>query len=378
MSHRNTVFTREPVVNRRRAITANRLIAHSPDIASVVEALNGLNEIWPVRHSVFISLERLVPTSELLEWQAPDNALIEIPFPALEHPRVMELLTQLQNGSARTCLTWWRNQGATAAEPWRFVIADIRRQASADQAPGVPLAWGLANQTAFDDAIAQGFEGATGWFFLHSTYSSKSLTPAQLQVIQLLNMVRNDADIRDIELLLKQDVTISYKLLRYINSAGFGLMCEVQSFRHAVSILGYAALNKWLSLLLVTTSDHPDAPALMQTAIVRGHFMEQLGASWLDKSHLDNLFITGAFSLLPLLVGASMEKIIEAMTLPESIVDALLHNKGEYAPLLRLACLTEGFDGTELVTQSAALQLTPEQINQALFSALGFADKLIS
>lgn len=378
MTHRSTIFTREPVVNRRRAITANRLVAHGPDIASVVEALNGLHKTWPDHHSMFISLGRLVPTPELLEWQAPPNALIEIPQPTLQHPHVTNLLAQLRDGNTGTCLTWWRKQSAATEESWRFVIADVRRQPTADQAPGVPIAWGLADQAAFDNAISQGYEGAAGWFFLHGTPPGKNLAPAQLQVIQLLDMVRNDADIRDIEQLLKQDVTISYKLLRYINSAGFGLMCEVQSFRHAVSILGYAALNKWLSLLLVTSSNHPDAPALMQTAIVRGHFMEQLGANWLDRSHLDNLFITGAFSLLPLLAGTRMDEILAAMTLPESIVDALLHDKGEYAPLLRLACLTEGFDGTELATQSAALQLTPEQINQALVSALGFADQLIA
>src|SRR5690606_40094888 len=126
----------------------------------------------------------------------------------------------------------------------------------------------------------------------------------------------------------------------------------------------------------VTASRDPAAPALMQTAIVRGRFMEQLGTAWLDESHLDNLFITGAFSQLPLLTGTRMEEIVEAMTLPEGICDALLHDSGEYAPLLRLARLTEGFDGTALAAQSAELQLTPEQVNAALLSALGFADSI--
>ncbi|AUN93934.1 EAL and HDOD domain-containing protein [Pseudazoarcus pumilus] len=372
-----TIFTREPVVNRKRAITANRLIAHGPDVASVVEALNALGEVWPTQHPVFISLERLVPTPDLMQWRPPDNAMIEIPAQTLGHPRTAELLAELAEAGIHTCLAWWRADTVEPAQAnWRFTITDARKQPSASGAPGVPLAWGLADIQAFQGAMQQGFEGASGWFFLHGNPPPKALTPAHGQIVRLLNMVRNGADIKDIERLLKQDVAISYKLLRYINSAGFGLMCEIQSFRHAVSILGYDALNKWLSLLLVTASRDPAAPALMQTAIVRGRFMEQLGTAWLDESHLDNLFITGAFSQLPLLTGTRMEEIVEAMTLPEGICDALLHDRGEYAPLLRLARLTEGFDGTALAAQSAELQLTPEQVNAALLSALGFADSL--
>jgi hypothetical protein len=374
-----TIFTREPVVNRRRAITANRLIAHGPDVASVVEALNALGDEWPTHHPVFISLARLVPTPDLMQWQPPPNAMIEIPAQTLSHPRTAELLSELDAAGIQTCLAWWRTDTTVPPEGhWRFAISDVRKQASAAGAPGVPLAWGLADLPAFQEAMQKGYEGASGWFFLHGNPPPKALSPAHGQIVRLLNMVRHNADIKDIERLLKQDVAISYKLLRYINSAGFGLMCEIQSFRHAVSILGYDALNKWLSLLLVTASRDAGAPALMQTAIVRGRLMERLGTVWLDESHHDNLFITGAFSLLPLLTGARMDEIVEAMTLPEGICDALLHDAGEYAPLLRIARLTEGFDGSALAEQCAELQLTPEQVNAALVTALGFADSLTS
>lgn len=372
-----TIFTREPVVNRKRAITANRLIAHAPDVASVVEALNALQDVWPTQYPVFVSLARLVPTPDLMDWQAPANAMVEIPAQAINHPRTLELLGTLQGAGVQTCLAWYSpDVAAPSGTDWRFVISDARKHATPGNPPGVPLAWGLSDLAAFQTAVQQGYEGASGWFFLRGHPAPKALSPAQGQIVQLLNLVRANADIGKIEQILKQDVAISYKLLRYINSAGFGLMVEIQSFRHAVSILGYDALNKWLSLLLVTASRDPSAPALMQTAIVRGRFMEILGASWLDSSHHDNLFITGAFSLLPLLTGASMAELIEAMSLPEGIVDALLYDSGEYAPLLRLAHLTEGFDGAALGKQVEELQLRPEQVNAALLSALSFADAL--
>ena len=70
------LLTREPVVNRNRAITANRLIAHAPSLADVVEGLKQFEEEWPRHHSVFLSLGKLVPTVDLLEWTMPDNLMV--------------------------------------------------------------------------------------------------------------------------------------------------------------------------------------------------------------------------------------------------------------------------------------------------------------
>jgi EAL and modified HD-GYP domain-containing signal transduction protein len=370
-----TILTREPVVNKKRAITANRLIAHAPNIASVVETLNSLGDIWPTHHTVFISLARLVPTPELMKWQAPSNAMIEIPAQALAHPQTQALLPLLREAGISMCLSWYAPGVSLPPEcDWRFVLMDPRKQGSAPHSPGIGLAWGLADVGAFQEAVKSGYDGASGWFFLHGNPPAKELTPGHAQLVRLLNLVRNNADIKEIEGLLKQDVAISYKLLRYINSAGFGLMCEIQSFRHAVSILGYDALNKWLSLLLVTASRDPGAPAMMQTSIARGRFMELVGASYFDKSEHDNLFITGAFSLLPILLGASMQSILEEMHLPDSVTDALLHGEGGFAPFLRLAQATESFDGATLRSLAEELQLPAEQVNRHLVTALAFAD----
>ncbi|HRP74778.1 MAG TPA: HDOD domain-containing protein [Rhodocyclaceae bacterium] len=378
MNH-TTILTREPVVNKKRAITANRIMAHGPNIASVVETLNGLAEIWPTHHTVFVSLARLVPTPELMNWEVPANAMIEIPAQALAHAQTRALLPQLKDAGISTCLSWFSPGVELPLDAdWRFVLMDVRKHPTPAGSPGIPLAWSLTDIEAFQNAVKAGYDGASGWFFLQGNPPPKALAPAHAQIVRLLNLVRNNADIREIEALLKQDVAISYKLLRYINSAGFGLMCEIQSFRHAVSILGYSNLNKWLSLLLVTASRDPGAPAMMQTSIARGRFMEEVGADFFDKSEYDNLFITGAFSVLPILLGTSMQSVLDEMHLPEGVSDALLHGEGEYAPFLKLARMSESFDCAGLQKQAAELQLTPEKINRALLVGLGFADSFQS
>jgi len=371
------LITREPVVNKKRAITANRLIAHGPNVAAIAETLNAANVHWPEQYPVFLSLSRLVPSPDLMNWQIPSNVLVEIPAQTLQHPWTQALLPLLQEAGIGVCLTWYTHEAALPPDvDWRFILIDGRKYPTPSGAPGLSLAWGLPDVDAFNQAIANGYDGASGWFFLHDEPSSKELAPNHAQIIRLLNLVRRNGEIREIENVLKQDVALSYKLLRYINSPGFGLMVEIQSFRHAVTILGYDKLNKWLSLLLVTASRDPGAPSMMQTAITRGRFMEQIGVYFFDDTCCENLFITGAFSMLSILLGASMRAILKEMSLPEPISDALLFDEGDYAPILRLARACESFESNALTKAANALQLTPEQINQAQLVALGFADSL--
>lgn len=373
------LISREPVLNRSRAITATRLIVQAPPgpgaCAQIAGELNRLAEAWPAARTVFVSLGGVTPDAGLLDWQVPQNAMIEIPAGALANPATLELMQQLQQAGVSMCLDGY-SAGMTlpAGADFRFILADAA--AGIAGAPGLLLAKGLADSAQFDTCIHKGFGGAAGWFFLKGVTPAKKLNPNQAQTIRLLNLVRANADIKEIEAALKQDVALSVKLLRYINSAGFGLTVEIQSFRHAVTMLGYDKLNKWLSLLLVTSSKDAAAPALMQAAIARGRFMELTAAGYVDKNELDNLFITGAFSLLDILLGVLMETALADMHLPDTINDALISGSGPYAPFLALAQASEQADYARYAAQAAELQLDPTTVNHAQLEALSFADSL--
>lgn len=373
------LISREPVLNRSRAITATRLVVHAMPgpgaCAQIAGELNRLAGVWPAARTVFVSLGGVTPDTGLLDWQVPQNAMIEIPAAALGHPATLELVQRLQRAGVSLCLDGY-SAGMTlpAGADFRFILADVT--ANIAGAPGLLLAKGLADNAQFDACLHKGFGGAAGWFFLKGVTPAKKLNPGQAQTIRLLNLVRANADIKEIEAALKQDVALSVKLLRYINSAGFGLTVEIQSFRHAVTMLGYDKLNKWLSLLLVTSSKDAAAPALMQAAIARGRFMELTAAGYVDKNELDNLFITGAFSLLDILLGVLMETALADMHLPDTINDALISGSGPYAPFLALAQASEQADYTRFSARAAELQLDAEAVNHAQFEALAFADSL--
>ncbi|MFD2272983.1 HDOD domain-containing protein [Undibacterium arcticum] len=87
--------------------------------------------------------------------------------------------------------------------------------------------------------------------------------------------------------MLKRDATLSYRLLRYINSAGFGLGREIQSLRQALAMLGYQPLYRWLSLLLATASTTGYSPVLLETAVIRGRLTELLGQAFLPRGEAE-------------------------------------------------------------------------------------------
>ncbi|MGD3542157.1 HDOD domain-containing protein, partial [Xanthomonas citri pv. citri] len=141
--------------------------------------------------------------------------------------------------------------------------------------------------------------------------TARGLNPAQAIILQLMQMVKENADLAQIEAALKRDPTLSYKLLRFINSAGFGAGREVQSMRQALTLLGYSPLPRWLTLLLATASTTGYSPVLLETAVVRGRLAELLARDTLGKSEAEQVFVAGMFSLLDRLLGMTMAEVLE-------------------------------------------------------------------
>lgn len=235
----------------------------------------------------------------------------------------------------------------------------------------------VSGWTEFDACAALGLAG----FFGNLCAMPRSLPPAtkmgsqSVLILQLMKMVQEYADIRELEKVFRRDAMLSYQLLRYINSAGFGLQIEVESLRHAITMLGYQPLYRWLAVLLATTSAVGFSPALLQAAIVRGRFVELLGKGSLPASEAENLFVVGLFSLLDQLLGVSMEQLMRQVFLPNAIVQALLDRGNIYGPFLALAEACEQESGCAQA-DADALFMTPSQVNKAHGSAMVWAQEL--
>ena len=219
--------------------------------------------------------------------------------------------------------------------------------------------------------LFQGF-----WFAKPVLIKGQTIRPAQAVIIQLINLVRKQATTAEIEEVLKRDASLSFNLLRFINSSGFGLSCEITSFRHAVMILGLKKLFRWAALLLTTSRVGGVPAAVGTTAIVRGRLMELLAMELLPPDECDNAFVTGVFSLLDTMLGMPMDKALDAISLPESVIAALLLRRGVLAPLLQLTEACESGDEEVFAKVCEELQLSNRQVNLAHLQALAWSESL--
>lgn len=230
----------------------------------------------------------------------------------------------------------------------------------------------------YDVCRKLGFKAFQGYSFARlQPGKAPRLDSQRLRVMELLNMAINKAEISDIEQVFKRDPALSYRLLRYINSAANGLLQPVRSLNHALMVLGYDQLYRWLTLLLFAAGQ-PDyrTLALMKNALVRARFTELLGAERLKQGDKDGLFIVGVFSMLDSLLNVPMAQAIATLKLPPEITQALLKREGVYAPYLELALASEEGEAQILETYAAACGIDPREINAAHAQALRWAEEV--
>jgi EAL and modified HD-GYP domain-containing signal transduction protein len=214
------------------------------------------------------------------------------------------------------------------------------------------------------------------WFAKPVIVEGQRVQPAQVNIIRLIDLVRKQSSTAEIEEVLKHDPMMSFNLLRFINSAGFGMRTEVTSFKHAVMLLGLNRLFKWAALLMTTTNSAGTSPAVGATAVVRGRLMELLALERLSPEDCDNAFVVGVFSLLDTMLGMPMEAALATVTMPQQVVDALLHRTGPLALYLDLTIACESSDDAAFATAIKSLGLNSSHVNWAHLQALAWAETL--
>ncbi|VTU33285.1 EAL and HDOD domain-containing protein [Variovorax sp. PBL-E5] len=253
------------------------------------------------------------------------------------------------------------------------IVAEVRGAQVPGTAPVRLIATQIANWEEFAACAARRLEifvgGAMAPPQLKKT--DQVLQPESLLIMRLMQMIRRNDDVREIESALKHDAVLTYQLLRHINSPAIGVGVEIHSLRHAVSMLGYSPLFRWLSLLLATSNARTASPYLMKQAILRGRFVELMGQGMLAAGDADNLFVVGMFSLIDQLLGVPMEEVLAKVQLAESVQQAILARGGIYGPFLALAETCER-DARDAARLSEALFLSAEQVNAAHLWAMAW------
>ncbi|MEW6676667.1 MAG: EAL domain-containing protein [Pseudomonadota bacterium] len=402
MSH-NAFIARQPIVNAGHNIIAYELLfrhaahAQSARVESDVDA--GINVIantlcnmgtdWLLKgKQAFINMDEPMLMSSFSSLLPKASVVIEILETVRASQEILDRVLALKQEGFRFALDDFRLTPDT--EPFLpladFVKLDVLAHSAPELAglvrtarkyPVKLVAEKVENLEQYNRCKDLGFDFFQGYYFAHpETLVERVINPVHGTVIQLMEKVRQGADVKDLEALFKKDVALTFKLMRYINSAGFGLSCEVQSIRHAVSILGMQPLYRWLTLLLATAGSNPTSPALSRTAITRGRLCELLGKTELPRADQDNLFIVGVFSLLPAMLEMTMDQVLDRVVIPEKVADALVDRSGLYGPFLALTEAVESDDGERLEDLTQALMLSPDQVSEAHLQALAWVEQL--
>jgi EAL and modified HD-GYP domain-containing signal transduction protein len=379
-----------PIIDRSRHVLATRLtvFALNPgESPAVGELLQAVNHVWPTQGSqVALSVRSEALLGALLGVQLQPNVMIEVPKFMAADPAHADAIRALA-AAGNTLLLSGRPDQPLPGELikcFRYAIVDLADERRAGGAPGgVPrqLAFfqdGVRDVAGMEQAFARGAAAVLGWpindVVQKQPYRATSHPDLQATV-QLINQVDREESLDKLEATLKRDPALAYKLMRYINSPLFGLRVEVSSFSHAVMLLGYQRLKRWLALLLVTSSHDPNLRPVMFAAVRRGLLMEALMPE-ADDSVRSELFICGVFSLLDRMFQQPFADLFKTVPVPESIHMALVDDAGPYAHILHLVHSLEGGTGLAVQEAAEASMLDMRCVNRALLIALAGAIQL--
>jgi len=398
-----------PIIDRQRTIMATRLTVF-PDRRSAPSAdglLAALLAIWPAAGaeagaadagaqavvpapkplSLNIASEALLDA--MLALRPPSHVMIEVPaFMAADPARLAGLQALAEAGN--TLLV----KGRPVTELPRDVlplfkhsiidVGEDRRTASTPAPEGVVrtithVQAGVRTRGDVDAAFARGAVAVLGWPLedLPAPSSGVRQAPPDLQVVmELIKRVDKEEPVERIEAVLTRDPSLAFRLLRYINSAAFGLSVEIGSFRHALMLLGYKKLKRWLALLLSSASKDPAAKPIMFAAVRRGVLMEELVRPSNDSEMGGEMFICGVFSLLDRMLQQPFAELFESVPVPERVRQALVDGSGPFQPYLDLVQALEQASRSEVVEAADAAFLGLAEVNAALLRTLAVAREL--
>jgi EAL and modified HD-GYP domain-containing signal transduction protein len=209
------------------------------------------------------------------------------------------------------------------------------------------------------------------WFLAPPPKPVGAQVASRALALQLVQLVAADADTHEIEAVLRQDPTLSYHLLKLVNSLGMGTGRRVTSFSQAILILGRSQLRRWLNLMLFSSREGDRrSPMLLARVSVRARTMELLAHdTGLSKNQQEMAFMVGMFSLLGVLFGMALPDVLKPLTISDAVQQALLEHQGELGQLLSVVEASERDDHAALVQGLAALPLAGEQFNRIMADA---------
>jgi EAL and modified HD-GYP domain-containing signal transduction protein len=198
----------------------------------------------------------------------------------------------------------------------------------------------------------------------------------RLTAMEMLNLLKNDAELEELTEVAKHDPGITFQLLQLANSPVHGHATKITSLNQAIIVLGRNTLYRWLtvSMFRLGTNRTRDE-SLLEVALTRARFLETVCARQLPSGRRDELFIVGLLSLFDVLLGVPMPVILDKMQLSEEVSDVLLRSSGPFGPYLMMALTLERGLVDRAAQIARTLGLDPDDLGACSSAAFNWAQE---
>jgi EAL and modified HD-GYP domain-containing signal transduction protein len=229
----------------------------------------------------------------------------------------------------------------------------------------------------YHQARDMGFTYFQGYFFCRPEILSSHEVPAsRLNYLRLLEMIsRRELNLHELEKMLKQEPSISYRLLRYLNSPLFGLTLELKSLRQAIVILGEREMRRWIRLVVTVGMAEQSCSELVLMGLIRARFCELLFRETRPDS---DLFLMGLLSLMDAILEVKMDVLLKELPVDRDIKAALLGQKGRLRPMYEIMLAQESGEWSQSNLIAGKLGLTEEVVMSAWWHAIQWAQEATS
>ena len=397
-------IARQPILSRERSVYAYELLFRS-GIENSCEGINldqasaslfdtsfliGLHRLTEGRRA-FVNCPRDFLLRDYISLFPPDLVVVELLETMEPDEKVVEACRHLKNAGYMLALDDFVDtpDWAPLIAMADFIKVDFRLTGREEQrslvvrhaAKGIRmLAEKVETPEEFSEAVEMGYTLFQGYFFCRPEMVQQRTVPAfKLAYLELLQSTMTpEIDIGELATKIKHEPSLTFKLLRYLNSAAFGLRSDVHSVRHALSLLGERELRKWIAVVSVGVLADGKPEELMTVPLVRGRFCEQAAALTGLGDHASDLFLMGLLSVMDAILDQPLDLVLADMPVRREIKEALLSNSGLYRNILALAIAIEKADWETVSAMSSALRMKEAQVSALYFAAVDWSAALKS
>ncbi|WP_320005972.1 HDOD domain-containing protein [Maridesulfovibrio sp.] len=244
------------------------------------------------------------------------------------------------------------------------------------------LAEKVEDDAMFNRCRELGFELFQGFFFSQpEIIPGKKISSSNINRMRLLGSISStDFDVEDITNAINSDVSVSYRLLKFINSPTFGLPNKVNSIQQAIALIGHRKLAGWLRMILLSDmSAGPTGDELAFLSIKRAKFLELLSRE-MEYCPLsaESMFMLGLFSLLDVFLGRSMEELMSELPVDKDIMDGLIDRESKPAVFINVVEALEKADWDKLESLVKVNNINPLYVSRTHLAAMQWANEIVA